>query len=54
MKELQEKGFLFIIPPQYKDINLEWEDKIEIEEDNLLILYNLTEVISNNVIVEAI
>ena len=39
---------------EYKDIDLGWEDKIEIEEDNLLTTYNLAEAMSNNVAVEAI
>jgi len=53
MKELQEKGFL-LMTPQYEDINLGWEDEIEIEEDNFLTIYNPAKAMSNNVIVEAI
>jgi len=33
---------------------LEWKDEMKIEKDNLLISYNLTKVMSNNVTVEAI
>src|SRR6266540_6109432 len=40
--------------PQHEDIDLGWEDEMEIEEDNLLTTYNLAEAMSNNVIVEAI
>ena len=54
MKKLQEKGFLSTTPLQYEDIDLGWEDEMEIEEDNLLTTYNPAEVMSNNVIVEAI
>ncbi len=54
MKELQKKGFLLTIPPQYEDIDLGWKDEIEIKEDNLLTTYNPAEVMSNNVTVEAI
>ena len=54
IKELQGKGFLSTINPQYKDIDLGWEDKMEIEKDNLLTIYNSAEAISNNVVVEAI
>src|SRR6266540_47828 len=54
MKELQEKGHLSTIIPQYEDIDLGWEDEMEIEEDNLLTTYNLAEAISNNMMVEAI
>ncbi len=53
MKELKEKEFLSTTP-QYENINLGWKDKIEIEEDNLLTLYNLAEAMSNNVTIEAI
>ena len=53
MKELQEKGFLSIIPSQHKNIDLGWEDEMEIEEDNLLTTYNPAEAMSNNVTVEA-
>ena len=54
MKELQEKGYLSTVNPQYEDVDLGWEDKMEIEENNLLTTYNLTEVMSNNVTIEAI
>src|SRR6266542_2272563 len=54
MKELQEKGLLSTTTPQHKDIDLGWEDKMKIEEDNLLTTYNLAEAMSNNVTVEAI
>ncbi len=54
MKELQERGFLSTTTPQHEDVNLKWENKIEIEEDNLLTTYNLAEAMSNNVTVEAI
>ncbi len=54
MKELQEKGFLSTMTPQHEDIDLKWENEIEIEEDNLLTTYNPTEAMSNNVTVEAI
>ena len=54
MKELQEKGFLSTTTPQHEDIDLEWEDEMEIEEDNLLTIYNLAEAMSNNVTIEAI
>ncbi len=54
MKELQEKGFLSTIIPQHEDINLGWEDKMEIEEDNLLTEYNPAEAMNNNVTIEAI
>ncbi len=54
MKKLQEKGFLSTTPFQHKDIDLEWEDEMKIKEDNLLITYNSTEAMSNNVIVEAV
>ncbi len=33
---------------------MEWKDEMKIEKDNLLISYNLTKVMSNNVTVEAI
>jgi len=33
---------------------LRWEDEMEIEEDNLLTIYNPAEVINNNVTVKAI
>src|SRR6266540_3546298 len=54
MKELQEKGFLSTTTPQHKDIDLGWEDEMEIEEDNLLTTYNPAEAMSNNVMIEAI
>src|SRR6266540_3205858 len=54
MKELQEKGFLSTTTLQHEDIDLGWEDEIEIEKDNLLTTYNLAEAMSNNVMVEAI
>ncbi len=54
MKEFQEKGFLSTTPLQHEDIDLRWEDEMEIEEDNLLTIYNPAEAISNNVTVEAI
>src|SRR6266540_4166588 len=54
MKELQEKRFLSTTPSQHEDIDLGWEDEIEIEEDNLLTTYNPAEAMSNNMIVEAI
>src|SRR6266496_1491507 len=54
MKELQEKGFLSIIPSQHEDIDLRWEDEMEIEKDNLLTTYNPAEAMSNNMTVEAI
>ena len=54
MKELQKKGFLSTIPPQHEDIDLGWEDEMEIEKDNLLTTYNLAEAMSNNVAVKAI
>ena len=54
MKELQEKGFLSTITLQHKDIDLEWEDEMKIEEDNLLISYNPAEVMNNNVTIKAI
>jgi len=54
MKELQEEGFLSITTLQHKDVDLEWEDEMEIEEDNLLTSYNLAEVMSNNVMIEVI
>src|SRR6266540_5773322 len=53
MKELQEKGFL-ATTLQHEDVDLGWEDEMEIEEDNLLTTYNPAEVMSNNVMVEAI
>ena len=54
IKELQKKEFLLIILSQYEDIDLGWKDEMKIEEDNLLISYNLAEAISNNVMIEAI
>jgi len=54
IKELQKKEFLLIILSQYEDIDLGWKDEMKIEEDNLLISYNLAEAISNNVIIETI
>src|SRR6266540_50887 len=54
MKELQEKGFLSTTTSQHEDIDLGWENEIEIEEDNLLTMYNLAEAMSNNVTVEAV
>ena len=54
MKELQEKGFLSTSNPQHEDVDLGWEDEMEIEEDNLLTTYNPAEAMSNNVTVEAI
>ncbi len=54
MKELQERGFLSITTPQYKVVDLEWKDEMEIEEVNLLTSYNPAEAMSNNVAVEAI
>jgi len=54
MKELQKKGFFLTTSFQYEDVNLRWKDKMEIEEDNLLISYNLVEAMSNNVMVKAI
>ena len=54
MKKLQEKGFLSTTPLQHENINLGWEDKMEIEEDNLLITYNPAEAMSNNMTIEAI
>jgi len=54
MKEFQEKGFLSTTNLQHEDIDLGWEDEMEIEEDNLLITYNPVEAMSNNVTVEAI
>ena len=54
MKELQEKGFLLTTTPQHEDIDLRWEDEMKSEEDNLLTTYNPAEVMSNNVMVEAI
>ena len=54
MKELKEKEFLSITTFQYEDVDLEWEDEMEIEEDNLLTSYNPAEAMSNNVTIEAI
>ncbi len=54
MKELQKKGFLSTILPQHENVDLEWEDEMEIKEDNLLITYNPAEAMSNNVTIEAI
>src|SRR6266540_2203651 len=54
MKELQEKGLLSTTNPQHEDVDLGWEDEMEIEEDNLLTTYNPAEAMSNNVTVEAI
>ena len=54
MKEFQKKGFLSTTTFQHEDIDLRWEDEMEIEEDNLLTTYNLAEVMSNNVTIEAI
>src|SRR6266542_1105256 len=54
MRELQEKGFLSTTTLQHEDIDLGWEDEMEIEEDNLLTTYNPAEAMSNNVMVEAI
>ncbi len=54
MKELQEKGFLSTTSLQHEDVDLKWKDEIEIEEDNFLTLYNLTEAMSNNITVKAI
>src|SRR6266540_1747931 len=54
MRELQEKGFLSTTSPQHEDIDLGWEDEMEIEEDNLLTTYNPAEAMSNNVMIEAI
>src|SRR6266545_4067808 len=53
MKELQEKGFLLTTTPQHEDIDLGWKDEMEIEENNLLTIYNLAEAMSNNVVIEA-
>ena len=39
---------------QHKDVNLRWEDKMEIEEDNFLTSYNSAEAMSNNVAIETI
>ncbi len=36
IKELQEKGLLSTTTLQHEDIDLRWEDEMEIEEDNLL------------------
>ena len=54
MKELQGKGFLSTTTPQHEDIDLGWEDEMEIEENNLLTTYNLIEAMSNNVTIEVI
>ncbi len=54
MKEFQEKGFLLTTTPQHEDIDLGWENEMEIEEDNLLTTYNPAEAMSNNVMIEAI
>src|SRR6266540_3964285 len=54
MKEFQKKGFLSTTTPQHENIDLRWEDEMEIEEDNLLTTYNPAEAMSNNVTVEAI
>ena len=54
MKELQEKGFLSTTLLQHEDIDLRWEDEMEIEEDNLLTSYNPVEAMSNNVTIETI
>ena len=54
MKEFQKKGFLSTTPPQHENIDLGWEDEMEIEEDNLLITYNPAEAMSNNVTVEVV
>ncbi len=54
IKELQKKGFLLTTTSQHEDIDLEWEDEVEVEEDNLLTTYNLAEAMSNNVTVETI
>ena len=54
MKELQKKGFLSTTAFQHKDIDLEWEDEMKIEEDNLLTIYNPAEAMSNNMMVEVI
>src|SRR6266542_780637 len=54
MKKLQEKGFLLTTSPQHEDIDLGWEDEMEIEEDNLLTTYNPVKAMSNNVTIEAI
>ena len=54
MKKLQEKEYLLTTPSQHEDIDLGWEDEMEIEEDNLLTTYNPTEAMSNNMSVEVI
>ena len=54
MKELQEKGLLSTTNLQHEDIDLGWEDEMEIEEDSLLTIYNPTEAMNNNVTIEAI
>ncbi len=54
MKELQEKGFLSTTTLQHEDIDLRWKDEVEIEEDNLLIIYNPAEAMSNNVTIKVI
>src|SRR6266542_5015687 len=48
------KGIPLNNNPQHEDIDLGWEDEMEIEEDNLLTTYNLAEAMSNNVMIEAI
>ena len=54
MKELQKKGFLSTITLQHEDIDLGWEDEMEIEENNFFTTYNPAEAMSNNVTVKAI
>ena len=54
IKELQEKGFLSTTTPQYENIDLKWEDEMEIKENNLLTTYNSAEAMNNNVMIEAI
>src|SRR6266545_1762585 len=54
MKELQEKGLLSTTNPQHEDIDLGWEDEMDLEENNLLTTYNPAEAMSNNVMIETI
>ena len=53
-KRTSEEKISFNYTLQHKDIDLRWEDEMEIKEDNLLTSYNLAEVMSNNMTVEAI
>ena len=53
-EETSRKGISLNYTPQHEDIDLKQKDEMEIEENNLLVDYNPTKAMSNNVTIEVI